>query len=512
MNIVKSCVIMTALSLLAAPVLADGGTIQVRLPTDIRSTNNGVIRSGNTDVVLLHVVEGLVGYRNDMSVGPVLADSVNVSDDGLAYTFDLRDGVTFHNGEPMTSADVLWTWNRYMDEATNWRCRSQFTGENGTIEVVSVEAPDSDTVVFTIAAPSPLFLVEMARIDCGSAGILHRDSVAEDGTWIEPIGTGPFRLVEWVPGQRTVLERFDDYMPGEGPTDGYTGTRGALVDRIVWNVIPDAASAKAAMRAGEIHLTMGLVPTDLEEMVDAGFVVESATTPLWYTFLISRHDAFMQNRPLRQAMAHALDMDALVEALGFERHNASPIPPISTFYSDTQAETYGHDIERVQALLEEAGYTGETITMVTTRNQPLYYEQAVIAQSMWRDAGIDVELEVMDWGATLDTYRSGEYQIMSFGFSPRFDPALSWEMFSGEQTRKVWNAPEAIGLIEQLMVETDAARRQALADDLQRLFLDQVPAIGLYSRPIQHVVSPALDGFEAWPGGRARLWGVSLSE
>ena len=131
---------------------------------------------------------------------------------------------------------------------------------------------------------------------------------------------------------------------------------------------------------------------------------------------------------------------------------------------------------------------------------------------MWRSAGINVELEVLEWGATLDTYRSGDYQIMSFAFSPRFDPALSWEMFSGEQTRKVWDDPDALARIDQLMVETDETRRQALSDELHRLFLDQVPAIGLYSRPIQHVVSPNLQGFEAWPGGRARLWGVSLAE
>ena len=512
MNIVKPSVVLAALSLSTGPALADGGTIQVRLATDIRSTNSGIVRSGNTDIVLLHVVEGLVGYRNDLSVGPVLAESFDVSEDGLVYTFNLRDGVTFHNGEPLTAAEVLWSWNRYMDEANAWRCRTQLNGENGPTEVVSVEAPDDGTVVFTLAAPSPLFLAEMARTDCGSTGILHPDSVAADGTWIEPIGTGPFTLADWIPGQRIVLERFDGYMPAEGPRDGYTGAREALADRVVWNVIPDIAAAKAAMHAGEIHLMTGAAPADLAEMTEAGFTVASAMTPLWGTFLISRHDDFMDNNPLRQALAQALDMDGLVEALGYDSHNASPVPPISPYYSEAHARTYGHDLAQVQALLDEAGYDGETITMISTRNQPMYHEQAVIAQAMWRSAGINVELEVLEWGATLDTYRSGDYQIMSFAFSPRFDPALSWEMFSGEQTRKVWDDPDALARIDQMMVETDETRRQALSDELHRLFLDQVPAIGLYSRPIQHVVSPNLQGFEAWPGGRARLWGVSLAE
>lgn len=187
------------LAALAAALIAAGSaqatTLVVAEPADIRSTNPGVNRDNTTDGVVLNMVEGLVGYRENGTVGPLLADSVNVSDDGLTYTFKLRPGVKFHNGQPLTSADVLWSWKRYMDPATDWRCRSDFDGRND-INVTDVSAPDDHTVVMKINYPSAIFLDSLARTDCGMTAILHKDSVKADGSWDKPIGTGPFKLGE----------------------------------------------------------------------------------------------------------------------------------------------------------------------------------------------------------------------------------------------------------------------------------------------------------------------------
>ena len=103
----------------------------VTLSSDIRSTNPGVNRDANTDTVMMHIVEGLVAYREDGTPGLLLAESMEVSDDGLAYVFKLRDGLKFHNGAPVTSAEVVWSWRRYLDPATGWTCLSDFDGTNG---------------------------------------------------------------------------------------------------------------------------------------------------------------------------------------------------------------------------------------------------------------------------------------------------------------------------------------------------------------------------------------------
>jgi peptide/nickel transport system substrate-binding protein len=201
-----------------------GQTLRIQINSDIRSTDPGGNRDDNTDNVLLHVGEGLVALREDTSVGPMLASKVDTSADGLTYTFTLRDGVKFQNGATLVADDVVWNWQRYLKPATNWRCLSEFDGK-GMTRVMSVEAPNPKTVVFKLERPSALFLTTMARPDCGSAAIVHRSSLNADGTWKEPVGTGPYKLKEWKRGQYVELTRFDGYSSRAEPRDGLTAAR-----------------------------------------------------------------------------------------------------------------------------------------------------------------------------------------------------------------------------------------------------------------------------------------------
>ena len=200
---------VAAAMLLALP--ATGGTsfgaeLSVALNADIRGTTPGSNRDENTDMVILHLVEGLVAYRENGTVGPMLAEKVDVSKDGRAYTFTLREGVTFHNGATLTADDVAWSWKRYLDPETKWRCLKDFNGSGG-IKIESIDVVDPRTVRFVIAEPGALFLANMARPDCGGAGILHPSSVAADGSWAGPVGTGPFH--------HPVLEKGRKHHPGQ---------------------------------------------------------------------------------------------------------------------------------------------------------------------------------------------------------------------------------------------------------------------------------------------------------
>lgn len=490
--------------------VAQDSSLRVAAQVDIRSTNPGVDRSAFTDAVLLNVVEGLVGYRDDLTVGPVLASEISISDDGLTYTFKLRKDVKFHNGEEVTAESVIASWERLMAPETGWRCQDRYVGDTG-VKVVSVTAPDAHTVVYQIDRPTPLFLKELARFDCGSTPVLHADSVGLDGQWKSPIGTGPFVLQEWKPGQRITLSKFADYAPAEGEMDGYTGAKIANVDLVEIIVVPDPASAKAAMQAGDVDM-FSIPASDISEFQDAGFNVLTESTANWSTLLISRHDPFMANPKLRQAMAKALDLNLLADLMGESSANSSPIPPVSSFHTEVQEKSYGYDLDAVKILLEEAGYNGEPIKLITTKQSDRLYDQALIAQSMWRKAGLNVEIEVMDWGSQLDLYRNGNYQIQSFGFSPRLDPALSWDMFSGEHPRKVWNNPEAIKLIDELKQETDVGKRVEASDLLHLMFLKDIPAIGLFSEVDVMATSKRVSEFKMWSGGLPRFWNARVTD
>jgi peptide/nickel transport system substrate-binding protein len=172
--------------------------------------------------VTLHMVEGLVAYRENGTVGPLLAEKVELSDDGRTYTFRLRKNLKFHNGAELTAEDAVWSWNRYMDPKTEWRCLSEFDGR-GSVKVEAVAAPDPQTVTMRINKPYALFLDSLARSDCGSAAVIHKDSLNPDGSWKAPVGTGPFKFGEWKRGQQITLTRYEGYV--SPPARRATGSR-----------------------------------------------------------------------------------------------------------------------------------------------------------------------------------------------------------------------------------------------------------------------------------------------
>lgn len=507
-----------ALAALAAPAAAQAPgerPIRVAINADIRSTDPGVNRDGNTDGVVLHMVEGLVALREDGSVGPLLAETMTVGDEGRSYTFRLRQGVRFHNGKPLTSEDVAWSWTRYLDPATKWRCQSEFTGR-GQSKILAVETPDPRTVVFRVDKPSAVFLSMMARPDCGGAAIVHRDSVGADGKWVAPVGTGPFKLGTWKRGEYVELVRFDGYAAREGAPDGYTGGKVAKVPAVRFVVIPDPAAAKAALLSGSVDVLPDLSTVELPDMRGRqGVTVAIAPTMNVNTILLQTADPLLKDPRLRRAIAHAIDVKGLVAAVtqGAAEPNPSPIPRSSPFHGAAQKQAVPHDLAAAKRLLGEAGYRGQPIRILANKRFQSMFDGAVLAQAMLQQVGMNVEIEVIEWGAQLDRYIKGDYQVMSFSYSARLDPSLSYEMFSGPkatQPRKVWDDPEAQKLIQESMVTVDRVRRQAIFDELHRRMLDAVPIIVLYNGVEIAGVGKRVKGYKTWAAGQPRLWGVSL--
>ncbi|MGE0714207.1 MAG: ABC transporter substrate-binding protein [Alphaproteobacteria bacterium] len=495
----------------AAPAAAD--MITVAANADIRSTNPGVNRDDNTDAVVLHVVEGLVAYREDGTVGPLLAASVETSADGRTYTFRLRRGVKFHNGAEMTSADVLWSWNRLMDPKTDWRCRNEFDGR-GLFKVEAAEAPDPATFVMRIDRPSALFLATLARTDCGMTAVIHRDSINADGSWNRPVGTGPFMLGEWRKGQYVILDRFAGYAALPGPRDGYTGGKRPLVDQAKFLVVPDPSTVKAAILSGAVDIS-DLPDADAKDLAsNPAVTVKSAPTPVMHGILLQTRDPVLANPTIRRAIAAAIDTAEIVSAVsdGLGTPNNSVVSTASAFHGPVQKEGFRHDPEAARRLLREAGYRGEPIRLIANKRPVVpSFAVAVIAQAMLQSVGLNVEIEVMEWATQLDRYSKGNYQMMSFSYSARFDPALSFEQISGpkdKQPRKVWEDARALALLERAMTVTDKAERQSVFDDLHRRYLETVPMIVLYNGVDSAVVSRRVIGADPWLGAKPRLWEV----
>lgn len=495
--------------------IAQAQTLRLAMNSDIRSLDPGVNRDDRSDAVVLHMTEGLVAYGEKGEVKPLLAQKIDVSADGLTYTFTLRQGVKFHNGQSLTAADVLWSWNRDMDPKTQWRCLPEFDG-SGLTKVTRVTAPDDHTVVMELEKPSGMFLATLARTDCGGTAVLNKASVNAQGEFLAPIGTGPYQLSEWKRGQYVTLSKFTDYQSLPGPRDGYTGGKNALTHEVRFVIIPDQATVKAALFSGDLDLAE-VTETDLPEIkTHASLKVSTDPSATMNVLMFQTRDPLLKDKRIRQAIAAAIDVKQLVATTsnGFGVPNNSIISVASNYYGPSEQRGFTYDPQKAAQLLQEAGYRGQPLTIVANKRSMVpSYDLAIITQAMLQAVGINAQVEVMEWGTQLERYQAGRYQAMSFTYSARFDPALSFEQVTGnkdKESRKVWEDPVAIELLAQAQKEGDVAKRQSIFDQLHERFIDQVPMIVMYNGLDIVALNQNVEGYDAWIGQKPRLWGVSI--
>jgi peptide/nickel transport system substrate-binding protein len=390
--------------------MAAESLLRVRLNSDILGTDPAGRREENTDAVLLQIVEGLVAAKEDGTVAPMLASGWTVSDDGRVYTFTLRQGVRFHNGAALTSADVVWSLNRYLGPASRWRCKTEF-GEGGIARIVSIAAPDTGTVTVVLDRPAPLFLTTLARTDCMGTGIIQRESVGPDGAWIKPIGTGPFIYDNWRRNQFVELTRFADYAALPGPIDGNAGDKQPLVDRVRFMIIPDGSAARAALLRGLLDILDALAPSELAGVRGRpGGEISLSPNMDVYAVLFQVNDPAVADPRLRRAIAQTIDRVGLTRAVtwGVGKPNASPLSAISPFHGPIEAVLGAPDIAEAKRLAAEAGYHGQPIHLIANRRFPQMFDAAVLVQAMAAEAGIDLVIDTLDWASQFDAYSSGE--------------------------------------------------------------------------------------------------------
>jgi peptide/nickel transport system substrate-binding protein len=515
--------IVAAALLSLASVAAVAQTLKVAIEAEPEGLDPLLHHHAPGKLVVQHVGESLVGYRSDLSIAPALAERIDVSADARTYRFRVRDGAKFHNGAAVTAADVAWVFSSYyLDPKRKWECLPFYDGTGTTeertagVRVRSVRAVDRRTVEFRLEEPSSLFLHRLADTSCVPL-VFHRASLGPDGKLRELIGTGPFRMGEWRRGDRLRLERFEQYRPGTGNRDGYGGAREPLVEAIEFVVVPKADWV-AALEARRVHV---LPDVDYGQYVAARETkgVEAVVTPLtsWYDLLIQTRDPVLSDKRVRQAIAHAIDLDyvAAVVTQGRGKGNPSVIPTGAEFHTKVHDERSALDPARARELLREASYNGQAITLQTSRDAfPWLYDAAVAVGSMLRAVGLNVQLQVIPWKEQLDThYRGGSFQLSLFLFGGRNSPTLAYGKFIGpkaELARFQWDDSEAFALVREAEDATTVEALQAAYDALHRRMVDDVPTLPLFNDERFDLIAANVRGYEPTRFMRVPLWGVSL--
>ncbi|MFT4234468.1 MAG: ABC transporter substrate-binding protein [Microbacterium sp.] len=435
-------------------------------------------------IIARQVCEPLFDVSSTYEVGPVLADSI--SDDGEGtYTIALRSGVTFQNDEPFTADDVVASLERY-----------ELTPGNGSIlagMATSITAVDDLTVQIELNTPSSLLPTLL------TTAYMMPASLVKDKPITEPIEdlvcTGPYKLTSYAADGDIVLDRWDGYQSRSEASDGALGQKMAYADEIVFTPIPDASTRLQATESGQVDIG-GAVSYDEYDSITSSGTAQAVLTSasLAPTVIFNKAEGVMSDVKMREAFMAALNMDdIMLAAFGnpdFYTVDGSIIPAVNSVWStDAGTESFNQqDLDKVKTLLDEAGYDGEPIVWLTTKDDSTWYGPSVPAQQELKEAGINIDLQVMDQASIISLRTDpSKFDIFSSAIPTYADPMLLpylQETFPG-----TWVSDERDALLTTLSTESDPDARKAAWEDMQTLIYQDLPFLKFGTTKVLAVVS-----------------------
>lgn len=482
------------------------------------------VTDGESLRVTENIFETLVTYEDDSSnIVPLLAKEWQISDDGLTYTFKLQEGVKFHDGTDFNADAVVFNFNRWMDPSNPLHIQgkfeyyiSQFGGVKGdeTHVIDSVTALDTYTVQFKLKRPMAPFLANLGMSAFGIASPTalekYKDKFTEN-----PVGTGPFKFVEWKRNDTITLEKNPDYW-----RKGYP-----KVDKVVFKLIPDNSNRLTALINGEIDLMDGVNPDDIEKIkADANLqLFERPSFNVGYLGFNVEKKPF-DNPKVRQAIAHAIDKQALIDAFfaGQGKPAVNPMPPTLWGHNNDITDRE-FNLEKAKQLLKEAGYPNGFKTKFWAMPVPRPYmpdgqKIAEAIQQNLKQIGIDAEIVSFDWPTYLDKTAKGEQDMFLLGWTgDNGDPdnflyVLLDKNNIGGGNRTRYAGEQAHNLMLQAQSEVNQDKRAEIYKEVQQIIFNDAPMIPLvHSIPVLAGKKSVKGYVPSWKGSES-LENVSIEE
>ncbi|SEO14502.1 peptide/nickel transport system substrate-binding protein [Paracoccus alcaliphilus] len=518
----RSGLFASVLTLIASGALAET-TVSAVMHSDLRVLDPVITTAHITRDHGYMIYDVLIAEDADGEIQPQMAE-FEVSDDGLTYTFTLRDGLQFHDGAPVTGADVVASLERWGQRDTGGQTIMDVTA--------SIEATDERTVVWTLNEPFGPLLATVGK-PSGVPPFIMPQRIAEtpaDQAIQEHIGSGPFKFVpdEFQPGVGVSYLRNDDYVPRDEPASNYAGGKVVNVDKVRWITMSDSMTAVNALQSGDIDLIESM-PVDLIPLLegDDAVVVEKRAEFGFQTMgrLNFKHPPF-DNQQIRQAALMAMSQEPILAAL-----TASPefydlcgaIFGCGTRYEDatgTETLTAGGDPETAKKLLEEAGYDGTPVVLMQPTDGPTLRAQPVVAAQQLRAAGFNVDMQPMDW-QTLVTRRASMDAPANGGWNVFF---TNWQIAEianpisnvmlngrGDQGWFGWpEDPEIESLKQEFIAATTPEEQKAVTDRIQAHAMEFVTYIPLGEYNFPQARRTALD--EMLPTASPVFWNLTKAE
>lgn len=444
--------------------------------------------------VLENVFDTLVMPDENLEMAPGLAESWELSDDQLTWTFTLREGVEFHDGSPFTSADVLYSYNRIIDEELSnaWRLSA----------IESIEATDDYTVVITVAQPTPNLLSSLGSFK--GLAIVQQENVESGDITTKPVGTGPFALDSYTQADSISLVANENYWGGAPEIDG-----------VKFRFISEGNTAVSALKSGEIHWTDS-IPTQQVEQLQNGDInlgIEPSTD-YWY-LAMNQNNAPYDDVRVRQAIAYAIDRDAIAQVAGYGTAEVNQLAIPSQSFWATEYDTYSTDLDQAQALLDEAGVDSLTMDLLVTSDYPETVTAAQIIADNLEPLGVTVSIRQPDFATWLDEQNTGNFDMLMMGWLGNIDPDdfyYAQHHSGGASNAQGYSNPEVDELLDAGRTETDADARKEIYAEAATMIADDVSYIYLYNPSVIQAWSNSLQGYTVLSDRAVRFSGVSLSE
>lgn len=467
---------------------SNGGPLVVGRAADIDGLDPSVSSAFTTLQALTLVYEGVTGLDENLDVVPRLAESWQFSDDGLELTLALRDGVTFHDGSALDSADVVASLERLRDPETGSAAASNLA----TIE--SVDAVDDVTVVLTLSAPKASLPAVLAD---PSASIFPSEAIEAGTLQTDPVGTGPYVYDGWERGQQLSLVAFDDYWGGK-----------PLSSSIEIRVIPDESSVVAGIRSGELDFAIIDDPVVASQLDGGAAEVIRVPSINYHALMLQSQRGPLTDPKVRQAISCAVDRQAVVDAAALGEGEVTGPITIPAYRSDPAAAPCpAPDLDAARQLLADAGYPdGFSLNTIVPNGQfATAQAEAQVLQAQLAEIGVDLQLEMLESDVYSNRWLAGDFDAAVALNSGKADPDVMY----GRYFRSDGSLNPVVGysamVLDELLaagaVETDVDARKGIYADFSDALLQATPWVWIYSGYDYRVMADGTTGFVAIPNG-----------
>jgi len=467
------------------PSRAATNEVNVGIPQDLEdSLDPHLTTAAGTREVLFNIFEGLVKPDSEGNIIPAVAEKCDISDDGKVYTFTLRDGITFHNGDAVTVDDVVYSISRcagMLDEGA-YTAASTLTG------IESVEATDDKTVVITLTETNTEFLASLATTYAAIIPANYDDQATN------PIGTGPFKYVSRSPQENFVMEAYDGYW-GEG----------AKLSKVTY-LITAADSLVMSLKSGAIDICAHLTADQVKSVEDQ-FNIEKDTMKLVQALYLNNAVEPFNDVRVRQALCYAVNVDEIIDLVvdgNGVRVGSSMFPAFGKYFMEELSDYYTQDLEKAQELLTEAGYAdGFSMTITVPSNYPQHVQTGEVIAEQLKAVGITAEIVQVEWGTWVeDVYGGRNFQSTVVGFDTSTLTARGMlERWTSDHGKNMinFNNAEYDALFQQAIACADDAQQTELYKQMETILAEEAANVYIQDLYDMVAVNPALDGLTFYP-------------